>query len=84
MNKTLEERYKELLEAIKQAEIVAGLRKKQLDELRPKRQEYETLSNENFGVPAQKINEFIATQEEKGEELISALEQELVKAKQVT
>jgi uncharacterized protein YlaN (UPF0358 family) len=82
--KTLEERYRELLESIKQAEIVAGLRKTQLDELRPKRQEYETFSNDNFGVPAQKINEFIITQEEKGEKLINELEQELAKAKQVT
>jgi len=82
--KTLEERLQEVEEAIKQAEIEVGLRKKQLNELKPKRQEYENDSVAKFGVSIQKLDEYITQQETKGELLITQLEEELDKAQQVT
>lgn len=82
--KTLEERFKEAQDAVKQAQLEVGLRKKQLDELRPKRQEYEELSLKNFQVPIKKIDEYIASQEKEGIQLVEELEAELEKAKQVT
>ena len=47
--KTLEERLQEVENSIRQAEIEVGLRKKQLNELKPKRQEYEDQSIKEFG-----------------------------------
>lgn len=81
--KTLEERYKDAQDAIGQAELEVGFRKKQLSELRPKRQEYEELSMSKFNVPIQKIDEYITTREKEGEVLIEELERELEKAKEV-
>jgi len=82
--KTLEERYKDAQDAVKQAELEVGFRKKQLSELRPKRQEYEELSLSKFNVQIQKIDEYILSREKEGEALIESLELELEKAKQVT
>lgn len=82
--KTLEERYKDAQDAVRQAELEVGFRKKQLSELRPKRQEYEELSMSKFNVPIQKIDEYITVREEEGEALIEELERELEKAKEVT
>jgi NCAIR mutase (PurE)-related protein len=80
--KTLEERFKEAKDAVKQAQLEVVLRKKQLDELRPKRQEYEELSLTNFNVPIKRINEYIASLESEGVALIEKLEAELEKARQ--
>lgn len=82
--KTLEERYKDAQDAVRQAELEVGFRKKQLSELRPKRQEYENLSLLKFKVPIQDIDEYIINQEKEGETLIESLELELEKAKKVT
>jgi hypothetical protein len=82
--KTLEERYKDAQDAVKQAELEVGFRKKQLSELRPKRQEYEELSLSKFNVQIQKIDEYILGREKEGETLVESLELELEKAKQVT
>lgn len=82
--KTLGERYKDAQDAVKQAELEVGFRKKQLSELRPKRQEYEELSLSKFNVQIQKIDEYILAREKEGEALVEALELELEKAKQVT
>lgn len=80
--KTLEERLQEAEDAIRQAEIEVGLRKKQLNELKPKRQEYEDKSIKEFGVPIQELNDYITSQEKEGERLIESLEKELDAAKQ--
>ncbi len=82
--KTLEERYKDAQDAVRQAELEVGFRKKQLSELRPKRQEYEELSLLKFHVKIQNIDEYILAREKEGEALIELLELELEKAKQVT
>lgn len=81
--KTLEQRLQDLESEINKAEIEVGLRKKQLNELKPKRQEYETASQDTFGVPIQQLSEYIANQETEGEALVASLEKELEKAKQV-
>lgn len=80
--KTLEERLQEVENSIRQAEIEVGLRKKQLNELKPKRQEYEDQSIKEFGVPIQELNDYITSQEKEGEKLIEALEKELDAAQQ--
>jgi len=82
--KTLEERLQEAEEAIKQAEIEVGLRKKQLSELKPKRLEYEKQSVDKFGVSIQELDKYIQEQESKGEVLITQLEEELNEAQKVS
>ena len=81
--KNPEERMQELDNAIREAEIEVGLRRKQLSELRPKRQEYEQQSVDMFGVPISELSTYINKQEQNTVVLLEKLEEELKSAGQV-
>lgn len=81
--KNPEERMQALDNLIREAEIEVGLRKKQLSELRPKRQEYEQHSVDTFGVPISELPAYISEQEQNMIVLLEKLEKELQDAGQV-
>lgn len=82
--KPLEEQFKDLEKEINQGKIEAGFRKQQLNEFKPKRQEYENESVTTFNVPIQQIADYIAEQEQEAIAKIEQLEAALEEAKQVT
>lgn len=78
---SLQDLYKQMLEEINQAKTEVAVRKKQLEDLKPQRQEYEEKCMKLFNVPIKEIDNYINQQESEISTLISDLKSELDKAK---
>jgi len=74
------QRLKAIEAAIQKAELEVGVRQKQLDELKPKRKEYEEQSISKYGVPINKLEAHCQQLEAEAEELVGALETKLEEA----
>jgi len=77
---TLEEEYKKTQAEINNAVVEVGVRRKQLDELKKPRLEYEQECVNTFGVPITELDAYIATKTAEGEALIEQLKKALAEA----
>jgi hypothetical protein len=78
---TLEEDYKATQAAINNAVIEVNVRRKQLDELRKPKLEYEEECLNTFGVPITELENYIDNKTTEGEGLIQKLKEALENAK---